>query len=257
MTTKEDAKSIICRLGVPIELANDVIEYFMRIENELRTLNLEKSSSGKFVETIVQILQSLYSPSKKYDKSVKDVENELKTFESRAISGLNDESRLGIIRISRSIQCLRSKRSIVHKNLIDPNVFDLEFIFHASQWIVTELVRLGSDTSIDNAKSIVSNLQKSPCPIVEVVLDTPLVLSCSISAEDEIVILLYSEYSSGKTFNRTEIGRALIRRNPTTVTRTLNTLWNEKLIDGNREGYALTRLGVERARKVIDEIANQ
>lgn len=256
-----DASEAIQNLGVPTQLANDLVLYFQKIGDELRKLDLEKSSAGKFVETVVQILQALNSPSRSYQPTVRSVDEELTAFESRVIPSVNSESRLGIIRIARAIQCVRSKRSMVHKNLIDPNVFDLEFVHHSSRWIVTELVRLGSNSSVQDAAGIVKDIQMPVVPIVEVLLGRPLVLDNNVKSLDEVLIILYHAYSTNpaKPFmTRKEIGSALNRRSSPTVSRALGSLWATRLIDGSPEqGYQLTAIGIEAAREVIDKVLSR
>lgn len=255
MSGIRDATRAIENLGVPPVLADDLVSYMTKVGKELRKFDLEKSSTGKFVETVVQVLQALQSPMKKYDLTVRSVEDELTAFESRAIPGVNNESRLGIVRITRAIQCVRSKRGMVHKNLIDPNVFDLEFVYHGAQWIVTELVRLGSDSTVSDAVEIVREIQRPVLPIVEHVFDRPLVLHTKVSAPSELLIVLRDGYSVERTMSRKEISKALDRRNPSTVTNALKALWSERLIDGNgKDGYRLTALGVSAADKVLEDL---
>jgi hypothetical protein len=255
MSRSEDAVRIIERLGVPRVLAGDLVSYMTKIGDEIRTSNLEKSSTGKFVETVVQVLQAISSPSRKYDQTVKNVEEVLLKFESRTISGLNNESRLGIVRVARAIQCMRNKRSLVHKNQVDPNAYDLEFVYRGAQWIVTEFVRLGSNSTIDDAVGIVTEIQRPIVPIVENVVGRPLVLDTDMSTPDEILVILYHGYSKEGTMTRTEIGDALSRRGAPAVSKALKKLWTGRLIDGSTgEGYRLTATGIVEAREIIARV---
>jgi DNA-binding transcriptional ArsR family regulator len=255
MTEKQEILSILANLGIPQELTEEILEYFTRIAEEIRTLDLEKSSIGKFVETVVQILQTLDSTSHSYDKTVRDVEKELLRFESNSIRNLNDESRIAIVRITRAMQCLRNKRGIIHKNLIDPNLYDLEFIYHCAQWIVTEFIRLGSKTSFDVAKSIVENIQKPICPIITKILGKTVILSDSISLNDELILVLYSEAGYDKPLKRNTIGKILDRRPQSSISVSLSRLYGAKIIEGSsEEGYVLTPIGYKKANEIIKSL---
>ncbi len=255
MVTQEQLVRILKKLEVPDELAYDLVKYFLQITNELREGDLEKSSAGKFVETVVQILQALDPKKVSYDRSVKNVDVELnKTYTSRTVKNIPSESLIPITRVARAIYCLRNKRSIVHKNEIDPNIYDLEFIYHASQWIMTEFVRLATDLPLEEAKLIIEDIQQPVYPFIQNIMGRPLVLDGSLTVEEEILLVLYIERSRSPT-SRRYIGKALDRRSPSAVTKALQKLWKKRMVEGNgKEGYILTKLGLDEARKVIKKI---
>ena len=63
---------------LPVELAEDLVSQFMSIRTDVATETLERAAPGKFVETVVQVLQYLASGT--YSKSFRsgEVENFLK-----------------------------------------------------------------------------------------------------------------------------------------------------------------------------------
>src|SRR5262249_51559347 len=104
------------------------------MREDAATKTLGRASPGKFVETLVQLLQfkarGSYDPVPKVDDYLhKQVENE---------ASLPEGLRFCAARIARSMYTLRNKRNIAHKNEIDPNTFDLAFVHHASSWIMAE-----------------------------------------------------------------------------------------------------------------------
>jgi|Deesub1362A_J573_1020465.scaffolds.fasta_scaffold01793_7 hypothetical protein len=256
MSSIEYLTDILKKLEIPGELADDLVKYFLQIADELKTKNLEKSSAGKFVETIVQIFQSLDPQRSDYDKSVKNVDYELNNiYNSRSIKNIPDESRIAIARVARAIYCLRSKRSMVHKNDINPNIYDLEFIYHSAQWIMTEFVRIASKLPLDDAKTIIEKIQRPVVPIIETIMGRPLVLNNTLTVEEEILLILYNEYSKESPTTRKYLGKSLDRRSSGAISNTLKSMWKKRLIEGNsRDGYRLTLLGVQEAQKVIRRI---
>jgi len=130
---------------LPSELASDVVDNFVLIKSDLSTETLERSAPGKFIETVVQILQFLEHG--KYDKNPK-VDDYLKNLESRS-ANIPDDLRITLARVARASYTLRSKRSIAHKGEVNPNIYDLQHLFSSSQWMLSELVRylLVSDMS--------------------------------------------------------------------------------------------------------------
>ena len=96
---------------LPIDLATDIVKYFVQLRQDVATETLERSSPGKFVETVVQILQFL--DSNKYDKNPK-VDDYLRNLESKPTS-LPDDLRITLARVARAIYTLRNKRGVKNR----------------------------------------------------------------------------------------------------------------------------------------------
>jgi len=258
--TSENNKTVIdtlLLLSIPQEICEDLVKYFAQIRNELQSQEVEKPSVGKFVETIVQMFQSL-DPHRKanYDKSVKDVDMQLRNYESKPIPQIPNDSRIAILRVARAIYCLRSKRSIVHKNDVEPNIFDLRFIYNATQWIMTELIRIAAKVNVGEAKRIIENIQKPVIPHVEEIMGRQLVLRSDLKAEDEILLILYAEYFKGMPVSRKFIGECADRFSPASVTKALKKLHKQRFIEGDRrKGYLLTQKGIKRSKELLQQLS--
>lgn len=117
------------------KLATDLVGEFLEMARDLSTGVTGRSSPGKFVETVVQILQYIDAGSflarPKIDSYLKSIES--------AASNLNDDLRIALARIARSMYTLRNKRNIAHKGDVDPNIYDLRYLFSSAQWIMAEL----------------------------------------------------------------------------------------------------------------------
>lgn len=244
-------------LGIPDKLAEDLTTYFFQLAREVQTGDLEKSSSGKFVEILVQVFQSLDPQRAGHDASVIGVDTELnETYERRPVRSLPNESRVAIVRIARGIYALRSKRSIVHRNEIDPNLADLECIFQSAQWIMAELVRVSTQLSMEEARNLVAAVQRPIVPFVEVIMGRPLVLRADLSVDDELLLILHNSYSRETPVSRAEIGVALNRRSDRAVRKSIGVLYEKRLIEGGTKvGYRLTKLGVQKAFDLLQQLA--
>lgn len=80
-------------------------------------------------------------------------------------SSLPDGLRICAARVARSVYTFRNKRSIAHKNEIDPNIIDLGYIFHATSWIMAEFIRNASGTTMDEAARLIALLQAPLGPL--------------------------------------------------------------------------------------------
>ncbi len=257
MRDSEPLKRTLQSLSIPTELIVDLVRYFAQLVDEVRTRSLEKASAGKFVETLVQVLQALDPSRDTYEKSVKNVDRELsQTYESKTVRSIPDESRIMIVRVARAIYALRSKRSQVHKNAVNPNAFDLAFILECAQWILTELVRLSSGLSVEEAKKLLEDVQRPIVPILETIMGRDLVVDGSLRAEDEVLIVLYGAYTRENPIARAEVGRAMDRRSQGTVSDALKSLWVNRYIEGDsKRGFRLTKLGLDGVARAIARAA--
>lgn len=233
---------------LPDKLATDLVESFIQLKRDVATETLERSSPGKFVETVVQVLQ--YIDEKKYDKKP-EVDNYLKNLDSQP-KNLPDDLRITLARVARASYTLRSKRSIAHKGEIDPNIYDLRFLFSASQWILSELVRQVLSGDMDTAGKIIELIQIPVSPIVEDFGERRLVLKAG-TAEEELLTLLLSylpEY-----INVSQIHVDMNRRARSTVSNVISSAYGKRYIEGNKQkGFKLTITGHRMAMNCVQKV---
>lgn len=234
--------------SMPKELARDLVEEFISIRRHVVEGNLGGSAPGKFVETVVQILQFLEDGS--YEKSP-NVDQYLRAVQCRA-SKLDENLRICAARIARSMYSLRNKRSISHKGQVDPNSFDLRFLHAGAQWIMAELIRIFSKIPMEEAGRLIDQIQLPVGGLIEDFGNRKLVLA-ELTTRDEILVLLHSNYPREMT--KSDILLSLDRRKPDTVRKCIKALWNNRLIEGNEhEGYRLTNTGLRAAIEIISKV---
>jgi hypothetical protein len=245
-----NTRELIDQLGnyLPTNLVSDLINNFLEIKSETATGTLEKSSPGKFIETVVQILQFLDNG--QYEKSPK-VDDYLKNLESRS-ANLPDNLRITLARVTRASYTLRNKRSIAHKGDVDPNIYDLRYLYSASQWILSEIVRQTLSRDMDTAGKLIEFIQIPVSPVVEDFGDKRLVLKVG-TTEEELMTLLLHYFPNYALVS--QIQKDMDRRARPTVSNVITSTYKKRFIEGNRQqGYKLTTLGYQKAIELIKKI---
>jgi len=232
---------------LPDKLATDLVESFIQMKRDVATETLERSSPGKFVETVVQVLQ--YIDEKKYDKKP-EVDNYLKNLESQP-KNLPDDLRITLARVARASYTLRNKRSIAHKGGIDPNIYDLSFLFSASQWILSELVRQVLSSDMETVGKIIEVIQIPVSPIVEDFGVRRLVLKVG-TAEEELLALLFHYFPEYVAVSQIQVD--MNRRARSTVSNVISSAYGKRYIEGNKQkGFKLTITGHRMAMNFLQK----
>jgi hypothetical protein len=219
------------------DLAQHLAEHFVNIRRDLATRTLERSSPGKFVETFVQCLQHIATG--KYDGKP-DVDGYLSQKVENATQ-LPEGLRICGARIARAMYALRNKRSIAHKNEIDPNTFDLAFVHEGAAWIMAELFRMASGLTMQEAGELIDLVQAPVGTLVEEIDGTRLV-HADLTIEGEILVLLHSQHPQPVPVKNIE--ESLKARSTKSVRNRLGEMKLNKLIHGDAaKGFRLTNAG--------------
>jgi hypothetical protein len=233
------------------ELAVDLVSDFLKIRSDAATRTLERASSGKFVETVVQCLQFVAGGSFDAKPDVdgylnKKVENETR---------LPEDLRICAARIARSMYTLRNKRNVAHKGTVDPNTIDLSYSHASSSWIISEFLRQATGLSAQEAGDLVALVQAPVGTLVEEIGGTRVVLA-DVSARVELLLLMHSHYPEPLTLP--DALKSMSRRSPSSVRTRLGELHKAKLAQGDTKiGYRLTQSGyaaaVTETRKLLSD----
>lgn len=247
-----ESKTLIKLLSqkLPKNLANDLVSDFLELRIEAIQGNLGKTTSGKFIETVVQVLQFIdsgtFEVKPKVDLFLKNIENQQ--------TNLDDGLKLCVSRASRSVYSIRSKRGVAHKSNLDQNVIDLRYVYSSCQWIITEIIRqILSNIDIKAANSIISAIQKPLSYLTEEFEDRKIIYG-GYSAKEEILIILNESFPD--YLKSDYIKKSLDRRAPSTVINALRELWKNKQIHKdpqNQDNYKITQEGI---RFITQKIKN-
>jgi hypothetical protein len=230
-------------------LAQEVVGQFMLLRQDVLTNTLGRASPGKFVETLVQILQ--YLESGQYQQKP-NVDEYLRQLDSRP-STLHDGLRICASRVARAMYTLRSKRNIAHLGDVDPNTFDLGYLLQSAQWVLAELVRSTSKLSMQETGTIVALIHAPVGGLVED-FGTRKLVTAALPARDEALVLLHNRHPDALTLR--QMVEFMDRRSPHTVRKTLRALWQSRMLQGDaKAGYRLTAPGFNAAVEVMREYA--
>jgi hypothetical protein len=232
------------------DLSKHLVSNFLNIRRDLLTQTLERSSPGKFVETFVQCLQHIATGNHDFKPDVdaylsKHAENATQLPEGLRVCGA---------RIARAMYSLRSKRSIAHKNEIDPNTFDLALLNQGAAWIIAELFRIASGLTMQEAGELIDLVQAPVGTLVEEI-DGTRIVHAQLPIEGEILVLLHSQYPNAVPVN--SIDDSMIGRNSRSVRNKLGDMKQRKLLHGDAaKGYRLTQAGYAGAVNEIKKLAS-
>jgi hypothetical protein len=154
--------------------------------------------------------------------------------------------------VARANYTLRNKRSIAHKGEINPNIYDLRYLFSASQWILSELVRHIISGDMNVSGRIIEQIQIPVIPMVEDFEDKSVVLRIGNSVDELLILLLhyYPKYTSVS-----QIHLDMNRRDASTVSHVIKSTYEKRLIEGDKQkGYKLTAIGYREAINRIQKL---
>lgn len=243
-----DRKQLIAGLsngGIPVELATDLADDYLQMRQDLGTGTLGRSSAGKFVETLVQVLEHLDTGA---HSKRPNVDEYLRTLESKA-NTLPDGLRIIAARVGRSMYTMRNKRNIAHKGEVDPNRFDLEYLISGAQWILAELIRTTSGLPMQQAGALVEQVTAPVGVLVQDFGARKLVLA-AMSIPEELLVVLHSHHPHAVTL--AGLRASMDRRSAKRVQEASRKLWAAKEIEGSADaGYRLTYKGLNRAAAIL------
>jgi hypothetical protein len=243
MSTSKAKDHLIATLQphIPEKLAEDLADDFERMRQELATQQLGSGSPGKFVETVVQVLQHLERGT--FDKKP-DVDKFLRTLDSQQ-TNVGEGLKVCGSRVARAMYALRSKRNVVHKNDVDMNLVDLRMAVTSAQWLLSEIVRALAGTSMEDAGKLIEEINAPIDALVEYFEGRAVVLP-DLYVNDQILVLLHSCYPD--SLSPRSIKGSLNRRNPKSVGNSLRDLWKAKLVEQlSDHTYKLTQPGYNAA----------
>ena len=231
--------------GIPVALATDLADEYLQMRLDLGTGTLGRSSVGKFMETLVQMLEHLDTGA---HSKKPDVDEYLRTLESKA-KKLPDGLRIIAARVGRSMYTMRNKRNIAHKGEVDPNRFDLEYLVRGAQWVLAELIRTTSGLPMQQAGALVEQVTAPVGGLVQDFGPRKLVLA-NMSIPEELLVVLHSHHPSPVTL--AELRASMDRRSAKRVQEASRKLWSTKEIEGSAEaGYRLTNKGLDRVVRIV------
>lgn len=233
--------------SVPAKLADDLVDSFLAIRQDAATKTFGRAAPGKFVETVVQVLQHLATGTHDPVPNVED-------FLQRKVenTAIDDGLRICAARIARAMYALRSKRNIAHKGSIDPNSYDLDFVHAGARWIMAELLWPAQGLTMEQAGALIEMVHAPVGKSVEEI-DGRRIVHADLGVRSEILVLLYSHYPDHVATDG--VLTSLDRQDPSSVKKRIPELYQDKLVQGGKDqGYRLTSPGFDAATTIIAKL---
>jgi hypothetical protein len=143
-------------------------------------------------------------------------------------------------------------RNIAHIGEVDSNAIDLAFTAQASAWIMSELVRVATGVTMDEAGRVIELLQMPIDDLIEDIHGVRLVHG-EFGVRDELLVLLRSYYPDDVP--TASILKSLERWNEGSVKNKLRNLVDTKEAFGDlKSGYRLTKAGFRTAIEAIRKL---
>ncbi len=180
-------------------------EKFHRFLNEFREMKeayyvqnyeLVLTKAGKLVELTFQILSDLAFGENPKQPNINQLIRRLESDE-RA-KKLDDSLRLIVPRVAYALYTIRSKRGAVHVNHeVSPNFIDSTLAISMCSWILSEFLRLFLKSTEINVLELINTISKiNNIPLIEEIDGRPVILKPEMTAEEQILIILYSKILS-------------------------------------------------------------
>lgn len=188
-----DAESILLA-RYPADLVKALLDAYREIEGNyvLEKWKPSELDAGHFVEAARRVLEF-----ELFNGQFTPVASEIPKFNEVAMKKYenaqgSDSYRLLIPRALLSIYGIRNKRGVGHlAGGISPNEMDATYILYTAKWVLAEIVRLASGLSIPETQRAVDAIVERHLPLLWKHEDIVRVLDEKMTAEKQVLVLLY------------------------------------------------------------------
>lgn len=198
---------------IPNDIVTHTLDEYQHIKQQffLRKFQPSELNGARFGECVLRLLEyadtGTYTPfgtPLKSEQIIRRVENNISLLETL---------RFFVPRLTRVILDMRNRRDVAHVGAgVNPNYSDALFVVQASDWILTEIVRLFHTSSIDEAQRIVNSINEVRIPIVAEVDGFVRVQNTNLKAREKALVILY--YKQPSKVSDTQIAAWLKYSNP-------------------------------------------
>jgi hypothetical protein len=233
------------------DLVKDLLSEYREIKkyHYIGQYELAITKSGKFVETVFQILYYLLSGRVIKNPNFNKIsERLLQTNRGR----FPESIRLIIPEAAKTIYSIRSKRGATHKvNGISPNFIDCSFVVSTCDWILSEFLRLYHSSDIEEISRIINSLVEKKIPIIEEFGDDIVVLEKELPIRDQILLILYHFYP--RMISNKELKSWIKPKYPQIITSNLGKAERDKMVYRRGGESTLTKKGIRDVEKFYSQ----
>lgn len=203
---------------LPAEIVARLLDEYQGIKQQLalRKFRPSELNGGRFAECVLRLVQHLDNPPYTPFGTSLNSADMIKSVEKN--TSLHESIRIHIPRTARILLDVRNRRDIAHVGGdVNPNFPDSLLIAHIADWILTEIIRLYYNCSIDNAQKIADSINEVNLPIIADIDGFVRVQNTNLDFRSKTLVILYyknpvkvrdsalikwTKYSNPSTFKR-------------------------------------------------------
>ncbi|MCC7235657.1 MAG: hypothetical protein IT163_10165 [Bryobacterales bacterium] len=205
---------------VDVSFATAIIENFRQMQQRFYAGDWQPTEldSGRLVEAIARAIYQLDSGTVTHSQLPGDLCEKIEDDRNLRQHQLDPKARRHISRALMLVYKFRSDRGSVH---ISPeytaNEMDAVFMLHAAKWLLAEFLRLAWNKDRKVIAETIAEIIQLEHSLIHEVDGTPLILDASVSAPEEVLLLL--NHAEGHRLQREELSRQA-KNNSTSATNT-------------------------------------
>ena len=177
---------------LPNDIVSHILDNYQEIKQQFAFRRFQPSelNGGRFAESVLRYIQHLDNPP--YTPFGKQLDSERIVRRVENNTALHESIRLFIPRLARILLDVRNRRNVAHVGGdVNPNLSDSLFVSHTADWILTEILRIHYNCSINEARKIAESLNEFSIPIIADVNGFPRVQNTSLKLSEKILAILY------------------------------------------------------------------
>ncbi len=180
--------------NLPSDLVNVLQTEFQKLHQQYFLGQWEPSQldGGRFAEAVLRIVESKDRGT--FTAIGKQLDRQKITRSAEQNVKLTDSLRFQIPRLGELILDFRNNRNVGHLGAIDVNEMDSAFVLHAANWIVSELIRLETQMSPDDARAEIKKIIERKVPIVEEIGGRLKCLNVDLGVKEKSLVFCYQKY---------------------------------------------------------------
>lgn len=183
---------------LPSDIVNNLVAEYEHLKHQfmLRRFQPSELNAGRLGECVLRTFEFLdkgsYTPFGTTIRSSDAVINRMEHLTAQP-----DSIRLLVPRLVRVLLDVRNKRDVAHVGgEVNPNYSDSRFVLGASDWIMTELIRVFYGCSVDEARRLTAVINETRIPLVAEVDGFVRVQNAKMGAREKVLVILYYKYPS-------------------------------------------------------------
>ncbi len=244
MINKDELVASVAGSELNSTLFQELIEQHISLTKSFHRKDYEKTlnKTGKFTETVFQLLEELLSDGHSTQPRFSDVQDKL---ENQSKGSIPESIRKILPRIARySLYTIRSERGAVHKDEINPQMIDAYFAHQTTKWVISEFIRVygTEDIDVEELRRRMEQVSTRSLPFVEEFEGGDImILIDNIKTKDKILLVLYHFYPERVT--RKDLYAYIDDEDNSTIRPNLHNANDQKHVHENDDGAKLTRQG--------------